>query len=70
MSRWILRSAILFCGLALASAAALTLFKLDVADRSAVLILLWATSTAFAVFAILFAVGSWRKWRKQRSETH
>jgi hypothetical protein len=69
MSRWILRAAIIFCGLALLSAGVLALFNLEVADRSLLVLLLWLTSTAFAAFAILFAVGTWRKWRKQRGGT-
>ena len=67
MSRWILRAALIFCGLAMLSATALAFFSLDVAERSVLVLLLWLTLAAFSAFAILFAVGSWRKWRKSRT---
>lgn len=66
MSRWILRAAILFCSLALLSAAALLFFKLEVAERSVLVTLLRMTVVAFVGFATLLAIGTWRKWRKEK----
>ena len=66
MSRWILRAAIFFCGLAILSAAGFLLVTMEVADKKVPLTLLWLTVAAFAVFGILLSIGVWRKWRKSR----
>ena len=66
MSRWILRAAVLFCGLAMLSAAGLLFLTLEVADRSVLVLFLWLTLASFVAFATLLAVGTWRKWRKEK----
>ena len=66
MSRWVLRAAIFFCGLAMLSAISLLLFKLDLAERSVLVTLTLSTTAAFLVFALLLVVGTWRKWRKEK----
>ena len=66
MSKWILRAAIFFCGLAVLSAAGFLLVTVDVAGKEVPLVLSWLTLAAFAVFAILLCIGTWRKWRKAR----
>jgi hypothetical protein len=48
------------------SAAALLFFRLELADSSVLVFFLWLTIATFAVFTILLAVGTWRKWRKER----
>jgi hypothetical protein len=67
MSRWILRAAILFSCLAVLSAAALLLFKLEVTERSVLVAFMQSTAAAFLLFALLLLVGTWWKWRKERS---
>jgi len=64
MSRWILRAAILFCCLALLSAAGLLLASVDIAKDGVPVVLSSLALSALAVFAILLAIGTWRKWRK------
>jgi membrane protein implicated in regulation of membrane protease activity len=66
MSRWILRAAIFFCGLAILSAAGFLLVSVDVAEKKVPLFLLWLSLSAFVAFAILLSIGTWRKWRKAR----
>ena len=66
MSRWIVRAVVIFCGLAMLSAAALLLLQWDVAERSTLVFLLWLTLAGFVAFAVLLAIGTWRKWRKQQ----
>ena len=66
MSRWIVRAVMIFCGLAMLSAAALLLFQWDVAERSTLVVLLWLTLAGFVAFAVLLVIGTWRKWRKQQ----
>ena len=66
MSRWILRAALIFCGLAMLSAAALLFFRLELADSSVLVFFLWLTIATFVVFATLLGIGTWRKWRKER----
>ena len=67
MSRWILRAAILFCCLAALSAAGLLLASVDVAKDKVPLVLSSLALAALAAFAILLAIGTWRKWRKAKS---
>ena len=64
MSRWILRAAIVFCCLAVLSAAGLLLARVDAAGDELPVVLSWLAVAALAVFAILLSVGTWRKWRK------
>jgi hypothetical protein len=66
MSRWILRAAIFFCGLAVLSAAGFLLAAADVADSEMPRVLLWLALAAFAIFTFLLSLGTWRKWRKAR----
>jgi membrane protein implicated in regulation of membrane protease activity len=66
MSRWILRAAIFFCGLAVLSAAGFLLAAADVADSDMPRVLLWLAIAAFAIFSLLLSFGTWRKWRKAR----
>jgi membrane protein implicated in regulation of membrane protease activity len=68
MSRWVLRAAIFFCCLALLSATALLLFKLELAERSVLVTLLWSTTAAFLAFALLLVAGTWWKWQKQQRQ--
>ena len=67
MSRWVLRAAIFFCVLAMLSAAALLLFKLEVTEKSVLVALLWLTTGAFVTFATLMSIGVWWKGRKERA---
>jgi hypothetical protein len=64
MSRWILRAAILFSCLAALSAAGLLLASVEVAKDGVPVVLSSLALAALAPFAILLAVGTWRKWRK------
>jgi membrane protein YdbS with pleckstrin-like domain len=64
MSRWILRTAILFFSLALLSAAGLLLASVEVGKDGVPVLLSSLALAALAVFAILLAIGTWRKWRK------
>lgn len=66
MSRWILRAALIFCGLAMLSAAALLFFGLELADSSVLVFFLWLTIATFVVFTMLLGIGTWRKWLKER----
>ena len=66
MSRWILRAAIFFCGLAILSAAGFLLVTVDVAEKKVPLVLLGLSIAALLAFAILLSIGMWRKWRKAR----
>ena len=66
MSRWVLRAAIFFCITAMLTAGALLLFKLEVAEKSVLVTLLWLTVGAFVTFGLLVCVGVWWKARKDR----
>lgn len=66
MSRWILRAAILFSCLALLSVAGLLLASIDIARDGLPVVLSSLALAALAVFAILLAIGTWRKWRKSQ----
>jgi Trk-type K+ transport system membrane component len=66
MSRWVLRAAIFFCVTAMLTAGALLLFKLEVAEKSVLVTLLWLTITAFVTFGVLVWVGVWWKARKDK----
>ena len=63
MSRWILRAAILFSCLALLTGAGLLLDIVDVARDGVPQVLATLTLAALALFAILLAIGTFKKWR-------